>query len=781
MRFFTFKNFILCCLLLTGTHFHAHADHSSSSPDLDKASLHFQRKVEGIDETVKLIINLAKSSDKQTAKLWLSTFEKLVIKYQADESTPTLSWYTAGQLLLLHKIFETKLATTPEKMEEIATNLLKKYFDVERCQSVLDASIFLRSLQEFANIAPDTVYVFLFQLKIKLNSFENSEIKKVTLFQADSLIVFASIISRYKILPSEARGVPIVLKDSDLRTEISKIQPLLQQMQTEKSEFSRETLKDTFDLLQGLKLYLYRLKKADPSSWLEQIKDGLDDLVGIPYTKEAIAHALTLFTRHEILYPSRQDWYATTQWFVKNHLPENGRFKFRTLLMYQLVKSTTETIRVRLTEHALPLAILDHEKTIAATFPLFHSAYYQVGLVTTDFNTFRISFKEYFDLYKESMSDNTGEIRARLKDVTFVNRLVNLRAMKTWLEIQCYSARATGGFSKVIFPLDLAEKEIELSQVCKQPFNTQPNISSGVENYMSERVADVYWVQGVSDTMSNPIFNALFMLVTSRIANGMTAASARVLAPKMAQTVAKMNAYFIARSSYISSLVEAETKLTWQRFSAGLKAEMALVQNSPQFIAKMNQVFQGKVYTRFSNVIFSGFLSSIYFTGVHRALSTSLSLGAIPLYDYKKSLWQNFASEIIWGAAIFTAAPWLGEKAKSAVRNSRNFAKLSPRRQDINQILGHGLSDTVVFASVPYVHRVFDKYIAPKKPGEEADPVWQGYADLSDHLLSSGVLSVSFRAQDYFMGVELNYGKNKKAVLMPEPPPPDEFQLTEEP
>jgi hypothetical protein len=134
---------------------------------------------------------------------------------------------------------------------------------------------------------------------------------------------------------------------------------------------------------------------------------------------------------------------------------------------------------------------------------------------------------------------------------------------------------------------------------------------------------------------------------------------------------------------------------------------------------------------------------AIVFSAIHRTSLAAISLGRVPIYDFKKTLWQNYGKDLIFGTAIFMFLPVSAAVAHRLSANLIRAGGLSHASLQRLATLGiEASADTVVFTSAPYVERTLAKLL-----GRSTDPIVRGWRDFTQNVEHSAMISLAFRVR----------------------------------
>ena len=442
-----------------------------------------------------------------------------------------------------------------------------------------------------------------------------------------------------------------------------------------------------------------------------------------PLFMSAARNNIARFMLTEVKLASRHEW-------IKHSRPlfvENDPFQLMDI-QTKLVQQEDENIKAWLGQFGFSEArslatyketiddkLLNYEFDLAKKFSSFHSLNFQINLIKQKMQKLSeaaLNLKRSQEVVSSNHTNEEDENINELKSRTDF-------ALADILRLACYSGQYPGTGKKRPYRPNAYEvitrTHNPLMGSIKIPFI--PLGSFQLDTVCGGRKVDWSQVKGTSNPYVNKyILNRRFMAhMTPVLIEGaltaitipLTLASAGAAAP-------------VARGA--TSLALKYGSQLAIRYSAGLISKLVLTQLIPR--------------------VASAIAGSIVFSIVNRVGLWTVTLGQVKLYDSKKTLWQNYGQELLFGSMIFFFLPISSALSQNAARRIINptFFKKHPR---IAEFLGLGIgagADTVIFTSLPYIERIATNLVSGK-----SEPIFRGSQDFFNNLSHSAMIALAFK------------------------------------
>lgn len=445
----------------------------------------------------------------------------------------------------------------------------------------------------------------------------------------------------------------------------------------------------------SLEIYLTRPRGTDASYWLKTLAVQIQKR---EVSLDSVLVMLSRFSEIEAALPSRKAWVAElknlsklsstpTIWSPAISIGEIFVSKQETLNQARLDELKFNVGFKKEVQNSLGMrfskkisGVLLANETELSRMPGFFS-------ITFQLNQLQKSFEAYFKMaQKEPQSDD------KLPLISAHDAYVT-----HWLQMAVYAAKKLNekGIKKSINVPHSDGHEFDLSQVVYK--SNDRHLYSDISDLVSEHRRSALLTPVYLETLLN-----LATIPLTVFSGGVAGALSRPVAA-----------------------------ITF-RIALGTTVEVAQVALARQIAAH--------AISRVSSAI----VGASTFTAVQKLGLWTLTLGHAKIYDSKKTLFQNYGREILFGTTIFLFLPFTSGFIEKVAEKS--IQRIGENQLLLKKLLPFGVKtvgDILVFTSLGYAERVVSKRLDKSK-----DPVVRGWVDFMQQLGHSAAIALAFRMHE---------------------------------
>jgi hypothetical protein len=658
-----------------------------------------------------------------------------------------------------------------------AVNFLEEIFPstYENCSSFKDCNDLIADLSDLVDIAPELIVKGItenleksiedvtYQLtKDDVDSYDNSFIQRILLYRLNSLKVISEFYEETQLHTEFRKGamprlfnkrkdyfnaqLDLLLSEYESLSQKDDLSELikLDLLDFENVLFTAEstlnesindfilTLSQTQLSNSSLKLYIDRMNTPKTGEFLDSI------MLRIENGKETVEAAILMgirFADIESYLPYRREWQLFVEKLSKRK--DNGlgevASKFSDSLK-ALVDLRENQLKDFLNEQgyddnpvspyryteSIAERLIEKERYLSENFGRFESLYLLAKNITNTQNTLGLAGGAYTESSQKDLPDDRMEyLKSKLN-------IAHDRALVSWLVPACY-ARFTKGMRNYVQPA----RAYSVNAYTGQSVNLNHSGQNDLRNL------DIFF----ADRKNYKLKDACNSTIEDAKSFGVFYDVNKFVFKKR---IRKLWAPVVIESLIMVAMIPITV---FSGGVAGVAARPVAIGGARLFTgmaikAGIKRMTSKKILYKISSKIVGAVAGAVAFTAVQRSLLAVVTLGKIPLYEFKKTLIQNYGKDLLYGSAIFFFLPYTAAYAQSlSVRMGTNsFYTSRPMAMDLMKIGVAGGMDTVIFTSVTYIERTIDKYLY-----DSEDPVIRGWLDLSENIGHSATIALAFR------------------------------------
>ncbi len=627
-------------------------------------------------------------------------------------------------------------------------------------------------LGDFVQVLPDKISEISDRIFSGLREYEISS--KLIVYKQSALKAFANFYSKTKMRDRKDQGLPprlIASQISKMKADIEQIdsaylqlscrdciaqtrRALTSELKRQKAAHGQQSAGEpdldqlATELVNGatathlgllaLKAYLNRCDQTDIGAFIQE------HISLAMYDEEALSVSLimgTTFADVESYLPWRRDWLNMVNVLALKAsqslgLPVSDLSSSietlvnlrETTLREALVQQGFDKNRVSpFSGETLDQRLLSGEKYLARTSKSFHSLFFQIHLLQKSQDMLAELAIGFREKQNKAASPQEDENSALEQDSIRGNYFLTAA---DWLTLACYAKSVPG--------LSLLQKGMK-ANIGYSIFAQVPFLIEGEFNL----------------TFACPSFEARLddsEISRETIQAGPSAEVATYLRQKMEHQT--FIPFYVEQGLQLASM-----PLMWA--SGGLSMAGAKVATPAVTRLLMSAVFKATLHRmalrgfyRTARKATAAVSGNVAFAMSMRTGLYALTLGQAPLYEPKKTLFENYSKELLLGSAIFFFMPALHSASYSIIHRavgSMPALNLSP----VSRLLLHTgtpfATDVALFTSLPFAERAIQRIA-----GDQNEPILRGWTDFGTHLGHSVAMTLMFRMSEIHNSYELS-------------------------